>query len=258
VVYFEVWHSFCSEVCGNGIKTSSEGCDDGNAATFDGCSGSCTVECGFTCAENGNGLSECVSECGGGEWVQGEECDDGNLVDGDGCSSTCTIEDGWECPITQRIEFMCGVKTCMKVCGNGIKTPSEGCDDGNTESGDGCSAQCVVESACGYSCSGGSLTTPDTCAATACGDGKLAGDEACDDGNALNGDGCSSSCAEETGWACANVPCGQTSCSEGTGPPFFNKVGASRRALDSRHILLRVLRCCNMHECQDCMSDGHI
>jgi cysteine-rich repeat protein len=32
------------------------------------------------------------------------------------------------------------------VCGNGIINLSEQCDDGNTVSGDGCSATCTIES----------------------------------------------------------------------------------------------------------------
>ena len=38
---------------------------------------------------------------------------------------------------------------CTEVCGNGVLNPGESCDDGNTESGDGCPATCrseVVES----------------------------------------------------------------------------------------------------------------
>ena len=29
--------------------------------------------------------------------------------------------------------------------GDGVKVPSEGCDDGNTVSGDGCSSSCSIE-----------------------------------------------------------------------------------------------------------------
>ena len=114
------------------------------------------------------------------------------------------------------------------MCGNGIRTPSEGCDDGNTESGDGCSSQCVVESTCGYSCRGGSLITPDTCAATACGDGKLAGDEACDDGNTADGDGCNSTCGTESGWNCASaVACGPSGCVVSNQPDATCEDGSS-------------------------------
>jgi uncharacterized protein (TIGR03382 family) len=47
--------------------------------------------------------------------------------------------------------------------------------------------------------------TPDTCTA-ACGDGIIAGSEACDDGNANNGDGCSAACAVEPGHMCTGTP----------------------------------------------------
>lgn len=64
--------------------------------------------------------------------------------------------------------------------------PSETyCDDGNTKSGDGCSAGCLVES--GYSCAGGSTTTSDVCSEI-CGDG-INFKQACDDGNKVSKDG---------------------------------------------------------------------
>jgi len=42
-----------------------------------------------------------------------------------------------------------------------------------------------------------------------CGDGRIMFPETCDDGNAENGDGCSSTCKVETGWECptAGAPC---------------------------------------------------
>ncbi|HEX7599573.1 MAG TPA: DUF4215 domain-containing protein, partial [Polyangia bacterium] len=36
------------------------------------------------------------------------------------------------------------------TCGNGILDPGEGCDDGNTLSGDGCSSRCQIE--CDWDC----------------------------------------------------------------------------------------------------------
>lgn len=36
------------------------------------------------------------------------------------------------------------------TCGNGILDSGEGCDDGNNYSGDGCSAQCIIEE--GWGC----------------------------------------------------------------------------------------------------------
>ncbi|MGE3521427.1 MAG: DUF4215 domain-containing protein [Candidatus Dadabacteria bacterium] len=41
---------------------------------------------------------------------------------------------------------------------------------------------------------------------TVCGDGVIAGAETCDDGGTIDGDGCSSSCQEETGYDCTGTP----------------------------------------------------
>jgi cysteine-rich repeat protein len=57
------------------------------------------------------------------------------------------------------------------TCGNGVIDPGEQCDDGNTFNGDGCSAQCTVESC--YTCVG----QPSNCSPSPAG-------TACDDGNA--------------------------------------------------------------------------
>ena len=46
-------------VCGNGLRTTAEGCDDGDLSNGDGCSGNCTVESGFVCSAKLNQLSSC-------------------------------------------------------------------------------------------------------------------------------------------------------------------------------------------------------
>jgi cysteine-rich repeat protein len=63
------------------------------------------------------------------------------------------------------------------VCGDGRQEGAEQCDDGNSNSGDGCSNVCVQE------------TEPQLC-----GNGVRDVDEACDDGNTANDDGCESTC----------------------------------------------------------------
>lgn len=59
---------------------------------------------------------------------------------------------------------------CEPICGDGrlvptdhlpMYDPREQCDDGNEQSGDGCSEDCRVEP--GYVCTGGSLTSNDAC-----------------------------------------------------------------------------------------------
>jgi cysteine-rich repeat protein len=48
-----------------------------------------------------------------------------------------------------------------------------------------------------------------------CGDGVMAAPlgEACDDGNAVAGDGCSADCQEEATHSCTNPACGTSTCS---------------------------------------------
>lgn len=88
------------------------------------------------------------------------------------------------------------------LCGDGFRrhTAVEGCDDGNLEDGDGCSAKCQVED--GWACSGGSWTSKDTCTPTMCGDAYRTTEEACDDGNTAGGDGCAADCTIEGGYYC--------------------------------------------------------
>lgn len=72
-------------------------------------------------------------------------------------------------------------------CGNGAVENGESCDDGNTQGGDGCSADCQSEAL-----------------PTACGNAVLENGEGCDDGNTQGGDGCSADCQQENISACGN------------------------------------------------------
>jgi len=105
--------------CGNGVVDPGEPCDDGN-------NGVQTDAC----------LDGCIAAfCGDGYVRSGlEVCDDGlansNFVP-DACRTSCV----------------------PASCGDSVVDTGEGCDDGNTSSGDGCSATCVVEA-------------PSTCAGT--------------------------------------------------------------------------------------------
>ncbi|HVU03638.1 MAG TPA: DUF4215 domain-containing protein [Polyangiaceae bacterium] len=114
---------------------------------------------------------------------------------------TFTITDGKSCTDAQTVTVHC---VNPGVCGNNVLEAGEGCDDGNTVSGDGCSATCVHEIICGDSVREGSEQCdppqPGFCSATCqnvpavCGDGFLQTGEQCDDGNTANGDGCDSTC----------------------------------------------------------------
>ena len=98
----------------------------------------------------------------------------------------------------------CVTAPASPTCGNGTLDPGESCDDGNVQSGDGCSAACRIEAS--WSCG----ATGMVCVHAICGDGVMAGGEACDDGNATSGDGCSGDCLSiEKGWRCGvpGMPC---------------------------------------------------
>ena len=102
----------------------------------------------------------------------------------------------------------------VDACGNGYRMQLEECDDGNTVTGDGCSANCTVE--VGWLCAGATDREPDTCSVV-CGDGRQLSDGCCDDedcsqecsqiwgcddGNLEDNDGCSKTCSVESGYKC--------------------------------------------------------
>ncbi|WP_240808214.1 DVUA0089 family protein [Polyangium spumosum] len=122
------------DVCGDGLISGAEACDDGNTAAGDGCDASCAEEAGFMCAGE---PSACTTTCGDGIVAGMETCDDGNTTAGDGCSDVCGAELGYTCTGAP--------SACATTCGDGIQAGAEACDDGNTESLDGCSATCVVD-----------------------------------------------------------------------------------------------------------------
>lgn len=128
-------------VCGNGILNdrSGEVCDNGpvqTGQTEDGCKDDCSGEdAGWTCSNAPGRKSICKPICGDG-LVKGIEaeaghCDDGNSIANDGCSTICIVNKGWQCSGS-------GPSTCTGICGDGLVVGAEGCDDSNTNPGDGC------------------------------------------------------------------------------------------------------------------------
>lgn len=95
------------------------------------------------------------------------------------------------------------------TCGNGLLDENEACDDGNTNSGDGCSGTCTSVEAnyrCpipGYPCQ--FVTTPEPGPVTPvakCKNGIVEEGEQCDDNNPWNDGGCTANCRIEEGWEC--------------------------------------------------------
>jgi cysteine-rich repeat protein len=95
---------------------------------------------------------------------------------------------------------------CNVVCGDLATQGDEECDDGNTISGDGCSADCLAEVCSnlridfGEECDDGNTVGGDGCDSACqleCGNGMPDTGEQCDDGNRDNADGCDENCVEE-------------------------------------------------------------
>ena len=171
-----------------------------------------------------------IPHCGDSRRAGSEAWDDGNTANGDGWSSTWTIETGaswYGGSITSKDTWVfCSAGFYQNTlsptqwitkCGDGFRAGSEKCDDGNTSSGDGCLSDCSsVEAGC--VCTGGSPTSKDTCIkwnigfyqndvsnptlwVSKWGDGIRVNTETWDDGNLISGDGCSSVCTIESGFA---------------------------------------------------------
>ena len=138
-------------ICRNGDIDMGEQCDganlDGATCLSEGFN-SGTLACGMNCQFD---LSMCENL---------EICD--NMVDDDGDMMVDCMDGG------------CVLAARCAVCGNGMKTGAEQCDDGNTVSGDCCSATCQAEAGCEIE-PNDDFTTATDFAAVAGGTGRVKG-----------------------------------------------------------------------------------
>jgi cysteine-rich repeat protein len=208
-------------VCGDGITTPPEACDNGSA---NGPGKGCETTCKYTCS---NAAADCAPV----------PC---NLA---ACSAqhTCaTTPDASKNGQACASGLVCNNGACIApgaVCGNGVKEGGEDCDFGAQNGpGTGCemtckfscatAASCIDQNACdqpptcqpvtvngmtgqkcvngapkadGASCGVGSICMGNACKPSVCGDGFRDGakNEDCDDGNTTNLDGCDAVCKFE-------------------------------------------------------------
>jgi cysteine-rich repeat protein len=190
-----------NEVCGDGILQPLLGelCDDGNTQDGDCCSSTCQFESSATVCRAAASSCDLAEFCTGSSAVCPAnqkstavcrpavgDCDVAESCDGvsDACPSDGLAANGTTCDdstsCTSPDQCLDGSCVGSSLCGDGTVQGGcgEGCDDGNTADGDGCSSLCIAEF---------------------CGDGvlqPLLGEE-CDDGNVFPGDGCDQSCLIE-------------------------------------------------------------
>jgi cysteine-rich repeat protein len=218
-------------VCGDGIVSPGEECDDGNTLDGDCCSSTCSFEPpGSSCADglfcNGeetcDGAGACQAglpvDCSDGVGCTDDLCDeladacvndpnDANCPD-DGlfcngvefcdfvadCQST-----GDPCPVGTICSESTGTCDVAADCGNGLLEPGEECDDGNTLDGDCCSSTCTFEPV-GSACEDGEFCNgAETCDGAGVCQPGLPVD--CDDGVTCTVDSC-----DEANDTCSNAP----------------------------------------------------
>lgn len=209
--------------CGDHSVQAGELCDDGNLLNGDGCSDTCEpntcgngiIESGEECDDsnrtNGDGCSQyCqVTACGNGVLELGEECDDGNTLDLDGCSGSCRTEcsgltgtwsiGGYELRL---IDHNDGTLNAALVGNHGTPVDDfEGTIDDAVHLGGvltlkaGTSVLPFRRTGCDTLVLNGGALQADRRRTTLCGDGFIDVDEACDDGNFIASDSCTTACA---------------------------------------------------------------
>jgi fibro-slime domain-containing protein len=146
-------------------------------------------------------------------------------------------------------------------CGDRVRDAVEACDDGNTNDGDGCSADCTMIEP-GFRCP----TVGAMCVAIVCGDSRIERLETCDDGNGAGGDGCGATCEQEDGWDCPlpGVACVAAECGDGIVAGFeqCDDGNASTGGCDVDCQLEDGFKCtipgaeCEAIECGDGMVEG--
>lgn len=187
----EVWPA-----CGDGRLDPGEACDDANLIGGDGCTGDCQLEPGWICPTPGWRCR--AAQCGDGIVAGNEACEQA----GDPGCADCKVVPGYVCPGD-------GSPCRATVCGDGLVEGSEACDNGPAGNAwtDGCTPDCRQVPACASGVGADGLRTLGAPCSAPCGSGMMIpGDTSkeCDDGNLIDGDGCSSSCTIERaqGWTC--------------------------------------------------------
>ena len=82
-------------------------------------------------------LAQSFIECGDSFRTYPEECDDGNVLSSDGCNSDCKVEIGFQCIGGSYNNSAVDICSAFSLCGDGVISGAEECDDGNNVNSDG-------------------------------------------------------------------------------------------------------------------------
>ncbi len=142
---------------------------DGQGDACDRCPAEGTND-GFFACTSGSCVGQCVDSCPADTFASGMTCEACHVTCG-----TCTSSDSSGCLTCPSGRLQCAA-------------------------GSSCAGQCVTTCPADTDAFGG------VCYARVCGDGRRNSNEACDDGNLTDGDGCSASCALEPKFGCEELP----------------------------------------------------
>jgi len=194
-------------VCGDGLVEPGESCDDGETDGGDGCSAECEAEVGFACDGE-------PSSCTGPD-------DLGLLAPGGsiGLTTTDVLSSGAFATYTFHVDVPLILSGTASASVGDIDLYINAADGEplfqSASAGDETVAPrlfapghyvLAVSAWDGAPDLGAGYSFQLSAAATSCGDGAITGLEACDDGDADAGDGCSAICAVEYGWRCEGAP----------------------------------------------------
>ncbi len=202
----------CSSSVGCTHDANTQPCDDGSSCTTsDVCSGGvCTGNDPLPCDDDNVCTTEiCDPVTGCGHVDNTADCDDGDACTvGDVCGGgSCTPGDPVVCPVPDQCHDAGTCDPGTGTCSTPEKPDGTGCDDGNSCTiGDACHGGVCVSVGRTY----GNGTVESGCS------------EQCDDGNTVDGDGCSSTGQLETVGGCPVHPL--ASCRA----PFVQSQGAAQ------------------------------
>ena len=190
----------CDSAKGCLHKVHDGPCEDGSKCTIDDiCKGGTCKAGGAKDCDDGNGCTDdtCEAAFGCKNYANTQPCDDGDACsEADSCANgACKAGKAKDCDDGDKcvLSYKCNAGSCavdkLQTCDDGDPCSKDSCQPGT---GKCLHAALPDDAVCGFEkwCKAGKCST-----APHCGDGKINLDiEECDDGNKLDGDGCSKGC----------------------------------------------------------------